>query len=109
MSESQPKTFNPTAFAVVASLVVVLVVLSFGAGIAVNYFLMVHYVHNLQASQQAQGVKTCQLLIGLDNAKNGIHFSAPTKTGTAELYILRFTESLHRLVVGTKCYQLVKH
>jgi hypothetical protein len=39
----------------------------------------------------------------LDDAKNGIKFSAPTKTGTAELYILHLVKAIHGLVVKQGC------
>lgn len=55
------------------------------------------------AADRKSGAATCAALVELDHASSGIHFSAPTATGTAELYVIRFSTALHHLVVVTGC------
>jgi hypothetical protein len=107
MDEPEPAV-NPMSFAVLTACVVGILVLLIFASIGASYLLMVNYIHHIEAEQAAQSLGTCKALIGLDNAKDGIKFSPPTSSGTAELYVLRFTESLHRVIVATGCDKLVK-
>jgi hypothetical protein len=86
--------------------------------VAGSYLLTIHTIDvqhatalHLAAQQAAEASKLaktqqlalCQQLVGLDDARNGIKFSAPTKTGTAELYVLRLSAAIHSLVSHLGC------
>jgi hypothetical protein len=55
-----------------------------------------------------QSAGTCKAIQGMDNAQNGIKFSAATKTGSAEEYVLRLVKSIHDVYVSTGCQKLLQ-
>jgi hypothetical protein len=54
-----------------------------------------------------QSVGTCKAIQGMDNAKDGIKFSAPTKTGTAEKYVERLVVAIDNVYKSTGCQKLL--
>lgn len=56
-----------------------------------------------RASALAAARGECRALLGLDDAREGIDFSAPSKTGTAELYVLRLVAHIHDVYVHSGC------
>ncbi len=124
---SEPKNITPfvsighfpVSLAVIVSIVAAFIILVVGLAIGGAYLIALHAVdvnlatqHALQAreatSQARSALSTCQALVSMDNAKDGIHFSKPTATGTAELYVTRFVGRLDALVKATKCSEVIK-
>ena len=75
--------------------------------IVIAYLVVRQQIDANTAASAKQAVVTCHALLGLDNAKNGIVFSAPTKTGSAEKYILRLVANLHNVFISTGCQKLL--
>jgi hypothetical protein len=101
---SVPRT---TVFITLSAVAIVVFVLVVIAAILGSYFIAIHTVDvnnaNLLHAEIMQHAALCKQILPLDNAKNGIKFSAPTKTGTAELYILHLVKAIHGLVVKQGC------
>lgn len=69
MARGSAQPTSPISLAVFSVLIGVLLVALFAGAIGLNYFLMVHYIHTLQAEQMRQGIPLCHTLKSL--AMNG--------------------------------------
>lgn len=109
----------PVATAVIFSFAIGLFIVFATLAIVGSYFLTLHAIHVQELASAAQAaaakaaqlksaIPTCKALVALDNAQNGIHFSPPSRNGTAELYVLRLVKALHQVVASTNCQAILR-
>lgn len=103
MAGTQDRPASPISLAVITSILAVLLVIFFTGAIALNYALMVHYIHTLQAQQAKQAVGTCQRLKDIARSKDGAVLYQPDNPNSFDV---RLANGMTQLYLKSGCVKI---